>query len=451
MTPAAPGQPEQTGQPGLASPGGVPETAAPTGGQDSAREPRSGGQDLVRDLRPGGQNSAREPRPGGQDLATTSVSPTAGSLWRGGRGVLLVALLVVAVAVTGVLLGGSGGPGRTLDPADTSLSGGKGLARLLQARGVRVERVTSVAEAAALVGRAGPAGSTVLVSPTVPLDEDEAERLADLPADLLVAGVRARLDVLAPGVAPVREARARSREPRCGLPAAERAGSAYTGGVVLTAPPPSIGCYPADGAPTLVSHSGAGRTVTVVGDGQFMTNLRLAEDGNAALATNLAGGRPTLVWLTPPENGAQAGGGKAGLYGLVPAGVKWAVAQLIVAVLLLALWRGRRLGPVVAERLPVVVRAAETVEGRARLYRARRSRDRAAAALRAGFTDRVTPRLGLPAGTGPDALVNAIAERTGQAASHVGAALYGPPPVDEAGLVALAGYLDIVERQVGKS
>ncbi|MEU8383499.1 DUF4350 domain-containing protein, partial [Streptosporangium sp. NPDC048865] len=393
----------------------------------------------------GGQDPAAPPVP------RTSVSPTARGLWRGGRGILLVALLVVAVAVTGVLLGGSGGPGRTLDPADTSLSGGKGLARLLQARGVRVERVTSVAEAAALAGRAGPAGSTLLLGAAFPLDEDGARRLAKLPSDLLVAGVRTHLDVLAPGVAPMREARARSREPRCGLPAAARAGSAYTGGVALTAPPGSIGCYPANGVPTLVSHSGAGRTVTVAGDGQFMTNLRLAEDGNAALAMNLAGGRPTLVWLTPSETAAQAGGGKAGFYDLIPEGVKWAVVQLLVAVLLLALWRARRLGPVVAERLPVVVRAAETVEGRARLYRARRSRDRAAAALRAGFTDRVTPRLGLPSGTGPDALVNAIAERTGQAASHVGAALYGPPPVDEAGLVALAGYLDIVERQVGKS
>lgn len=390
-------------------------------------------------------------RTDGQPGATTSTSPTAGGLWRGGRGALLVALLVVGVAVVGVLLGGSGGPGRPLDPADTSLSGGKGLATLLRAHGVRVERVTSVAEAGTLAGQAGSAGSTVLLSETFPLDEDEAKRLAALPSDLLVVGVRAHLDLLAPGIAPRREARARSREPRCGLPAAERAGSAYAGGVALTAPSGSIGCYPADGVPTLVSHSGAGRTVTVAGDGQFMTNLRLAEDGNAALAANLAGARPTLIWLTPPESAAQAGGGRAGIYDLVPDGIKWALVQVLVTVLLLALWRSRRLGPVVAERLPVVVRAAETVEGRARLYRARRARDRAAAALRAGFTDRVTPRLGLPSGTGPDALVNAIAERTGQAASHVGAALYGPPPVDEAGLVALAAYMDIVERQVGKS
>ncbi|MEU8206709.1 DUF4350 domain-containing protein [Streptosporangium sp. NPDC049046] len=400
---------------------------------------------------PGNSGNAGNPGNATRASATTSTSPTAGGLWRGGRGILLVALLVVAVAVAGVLLGGSGGPERPLDPADTSLSGGKGLARLLQANGVRVTRVTSAEEAASLAEQAGPEGSTLLVGRTFPLDEDEAELLAAAPSDLLVVGVPEHLDLLAPGVAPVGEARARSREPRCALPAATRAGSAYSGGVTLTLPAGAIGCYPAGGKPTLVSHSVGDRTVTVAGDAQFMTNLRLAEDGNAALATNLAGGRPTLLWLTPPEATPQAGDRREGFYDLVPPGVKWAVVQVFLAVLLLALWRGRRLGPVVAERLPVVVRAAETVEGRARLYRARRARDRAAAALRAGFTDRVTPRLGLPPGTGPDALVNAIAERTGQAASHVGAALYGPPPVDEAGLVALAEYMDILERQVGKS
>ncbi|MFI6506860.1 DUF4350 domain-containing protein [Streptosporangium sp. NPDC050855] len=363
---------------------------------------------------------------------------------------LLVALVVVAGAVAGVLLGGSGQGGRLLDPADASLSGGRGLARLLQAQGVRVLPVTSVAEAAAQAGRAGPAGSTLLVTSAFPLTAGDAGRLAAIPGDLLLAGVGRHLRLLAPGVTPVREARVRSREPGCRLPAATRAGSAHVGGMTYVAPAGAVGCYPSGGRPTLVSRSTGGRTVTVTGDDAFMTNLRLAEDGNAALAMNLAGARPTLIWLTVPETGPQSDG-PAGFYDLVPEGVRWAVVQLFLAVLLLALWRGRRLGPVVTERLPVVVRAAETVEGRARLYRARRARDRAAAALREGFTDRVTPRLGLPSGAGADALVNAIAERTGQAAPHIGAALYGPPPADEAGLVALAAYMDFVERQVGKS
>lgn len=377
---------------------------------------------------------------------STSISPTARGIWRGGRGILLVALIVVLGAVAGVLLSGGSGGGRPLDPADASLSGGKGLAQLLRAHGVRVVRVTSVEEAQA----ANTGNSTLLLTDTSFLGEEEVRLLTAMSADRLVVGAQSHLEILAPGVTPGRSARTRSREPGCALPAATRAGSAYLGGLLFDAPAGAARCYLADGMPSLVGYTDEGQTVTVVGDGQFMTNLRLAEDGNAALATNLAGARPTLIWLTAPETVPGTTGGK-GLYDLVPPGVRWAVAQLALAVVLLALWQGRRLGPVVTERLPVVVRAAETVEGRARLYRARRARDRAAAALRTGFVDRITPRLGLPSAAGPDAKVGAIAERTGQAAAYVGAALYGPPPADEAGLIALAAYLDMLERQVRES
>jgi hypothetical protein len=96
----------------------------------------------------------------------------------------------------------------------------------------------------------------------------------------------------------------------------------------------------------------------------------------------------------------------------------------------------------------VVVRAAETVEGRGRLYRARRARTRAAAALRAGTLDRLLPRLGLGQGATPAAVTTAIAVRTGQDARQVGTALYGPAPADDAGLVALAGYVEFLERRI---
>ncbi|MER7206916.1 DUF4350 domain-containing protein [Streptosporangium sp. NPDC000239] len=385
-------------------------------------------------------------------LGPTPTSPTARSLWRGGRGALSIALLVVLVAVGGVLLGGGQGEGKPLDPESTSLSGARGLAQLLRAEGVRVVRVTSVTEAVEAAGTPkAPGGSMLLLGDTSFLTEEEADQLASTPADRLVVGAQPYLGRLAPGVSPGPETRARSREPRCALPAAVRAGSAYLGGTTFTAPSWATGCYPADGSPSLVRYEEAGRTITVVGDGQFMSNLRLAEDGNAALAMNLAGTRPTLVWLVAPETPPTVSATPPTLYDLIPSAVVWAVVQLAVVVLLLALWQGRRLGPVVTERLPVVVRAAETVEGRARLYRARRARDRAVSALRTGFVDRVTPRLGLPAGAGPEAVVGAIAERTGQPAAYVGSALYGRAPADEAGLIAVAAYLDMLERQVRES
>ena len=89
----------------------------------------------------------------------------------------------------------------------------------------------------------------------------------------------------------------------------------------------------------------------------------------------------------------------ASIFDLIPENVTWIVWQLWLVVLLVALWKGRRVGPLVAEELPVVVRASETVEGRGRLYRSRRARDRAAEALRTATLQRLVPRLGL----GPNA------------------------------------------------
>ncbi|GIH72917.1 DUF4350 domain-containing protein [Sphaerimonospora thailandensis] len=412
---------------------------------------------------------AGRPAPPEAGDATRTVPPaTAGTAvvktgrWRRLRGVLLVGIIVVAAAVVPVLLTPSGeAGGRYLDPADTSLAGARALADVLADHGVAVERVDSVSAALARAG----SDSLLLVTEAGEVTATGARRLAASPADRLIVGRAAHLDILASGVTPKkRDTRTRSRDPECGLHEATRAGSAYLGGMSFTGPAGSVGCYPAGANPTLVRYVLDGRTITVVGDGDFMTNLRLSEDGNAALAINLAGAKRRLVWLVPPDAAAPGtdGSGSGGPGGddptearslgdLVPDGVNWAIFQLVVAVALVAVWRGRRLGPVVVERLPVIVRASETVEGRGRLYRARRARDRAALALRAAAADRITPRLGLPATAAPDEIAAAVAVRTGEDLQQVRTAMYGPAPTDDAGLVALAEHLDRLERQVRDS
>jgi hypothetical protein len=366
---------------------------------------------------------------------------------------VLIGLLIVATAVFGVLLGSGTGERRTLDPADTSLAGSKALAELLRARGVTVDRVDTV-EAAESLSAGGDRLLLITSAAAGYLDED---RLAAIRGDRVVVGDVFGLHLLAPGVRvkAAETSRQRSREPGCALPAARAAGSAHLGGPVFTGPPGSTGCYPAGEGWSLISLPNAGGTTTVVSSGTFMTNQRLAEDGNAALALNLLGSARAVTWLaqpdTPPPVSDTAGPEGMSMYDLMPAGVPWGVAMAVIAVLLVAVWRGRRLGPVVVERLPVVVRAAETVEGRGRLYRARRARARAAEALRAGAADRLVPRLGLGSGAAPQEVVAAVAVRTGLDPQHVGAALYGPAPADDAGLVALAGYLDSIERTVGQT
>ena len=65
------------------------------------------------------------------------------------------------------------------------------------------------------------------------------------------------------------------------------------------------------------------------------------------------------------------------------------IVLLLTAGLAAAIWRGRRFGPLVPERLPVTVRAAETTEGRARLYA--HARDAVYSAL---ATERLLSELG---------------------------------------------------------
>jgi len=131
--------------------------------------------------------------------------------------------------------------------------------------------------------------------------------------------------------------------------------------------------------------------------------------------------------------------------------VNWIVWQLCLVVLLLAFWKARRIGPLVAEQLPVVVRASETVEGRGRLYRSRRASDRAADALRTATLQRLLPRLGLAPNAEPASIIASIVTRSGQDPDLIGHTLFGPPPATETDLVNLANVLDNIERQVAQS
>jgi len=117
-------------------------------------------------------------------------------------------------------------------------------------------------------------------------------------------------------------------------------------------------------------------------------------------------------------------------------------------VVAVALWRGRRLGPVVVEPLPVIVPSAETVRGRARLLRAARARDAASDELRTATIRRLSEMLGL----GPDAarvaVIDAVTSQTDKRAQEIEDLLYGAEPRDDAGLVQLATALDDLESMV---
>jgi hypothetical protein len=197
----------------------------------------------------------------------------------------------------------------------------------------------------------------------------------------------------------------------------------------------------------VVDTTETGAQIVVLGTGDPLTNQYLDEDGNASLALGLLGRHPRLVWFRPVIEPAPAG--QQATFGeLVPDWVAPVVLQLGVAVVLAAWWRARRLGPVAAEPLPVVVRAAETTEGRARIYRRGRARGHAAGVLRDAVISRLRSRLGLPRDAGPPAVTLAVSDRIGQPPAQVGSVLAGPPPPDDSALVQLADDLDRIEQEV---
>ncbi|MFG2085826.1 MULTISPECIES: DUF4350 domain-containing protein [unclassified Spirillospora] len=395
---------------------------------------------------------------GGQG-AEPSARQVAGRRWRSARGVVAVILAMVVIAVILAALRPSTSP-QALDPTSPKQDGSRALAEILRQNGTSVSVARDVDDA---VRQAGP-GTVMVVTRTERLTSEDLTHLSGAQADLLlVRPTSFALAELAPRVRKGGSTFEDADEPGCSLQAAALSGPvALHESETYDVTGPVTECYKTEyGSPRVVQVRNVAGTVTVLGSASPLTNERLTEEGNAALAMNLlsttgTGAASSVVWLVPdmPENGA--GAGQQSLGDLLPFGVKLFMLQLLVAVLLVALWRGRRLGPVVAEALPVVVRSAETVEGRARLYRAGHARDRASDALRSGARERLVPLLGLPRSSAQDPaaaqeIVSAVAHRSPYDETYVGAALYGPEPLDDAGLIALSDVLDDLERQVRQS
>ena len=380
-------------------------------------------------------------------VATTAASPTGRDLWRTARAPVLIALIIGIVAVV-IALANPGGQQGLLDPDAVDSNGSRALATILRDHGVEVIRVTSVEEAQQ---RADDA-TTLLVTRAVLLPPALMRLLAGTSADLVVlAPDDTQLAAMDIGVRATGQVSVTERPADCDLRAAQVAQSAETGGVTYEVRDGGgVGCFYNDrgSAPTLVQVPDGGRTVTVVGSGAPWTNGRLGKSGDAALGLQLLGANPRLVWLVPTLRETAIAGEHRSVIDLLPNRVLLVAGQLAIAVLVLALWRARRLGPVVAEPLPVVVRAAETVEGRARLYRASGARDRAADALRTGCRSRLVTMLGLPTDAEPGAVTSAVSARTGRPEPAVRDLLYGAAPIGDPALVRLANDLDALTREV---
>lgn len=308
------------------------------------------------------------------ELATRLTAPSPGL----GRARALVrrwgpwAVLVLAATVLASLLSGSPS-GEPLGPDNPGRDGAQALARVLADQGVDVRVVAGTSRL--LDEPVGP-GTTVLVTHTAYLGPEAgaallahtraADRLvvvvpdaAATPGDALGLAV----DVEAGGGPPL--------EADCADPLVRPGDLLGRWDVQLEATGADrasvTACYPpgaghgAGGARTgallTFPATDARPVTTLVGFGSAMTNEHVTEQAHAALALRLLGAGRELLWVVPQPADTGLDARPTGLWEVLPRNLTAAVVLLGVAVLALSVVRGRRLGPVVTEPLPAVVRA----------------------------------------------------------------------------------------------
>ena len=192
----------------------------------------------------------------------------------------------------------------------------------------------------------------------------------------------------------------------------------------------------------------------VAGLGPAWSNELITDDSHAGTAVRALGvdapaGLVPARHRRPPGPRARRGRRRGRPVGLAAVDRARPSCCSLAAVVLLALARGRRLGRLVREPLPVVVRAIETTESRGRLYR--RAGDRAARRRRAARRHRRAPRP--PARRGPRCRRRLpwCTRRRWPPGSRPARSLTscsGRAPPDDAALIHLAQQLTDLEERV---
>ena len=383
--------------------------------------------------------------------ATGRRSPVRGILTGVAIGVVFVLVAIVVYAVTRP-------QEREVDylsPTSGSPAGSRALVAVLGDQGVDVEPASTLAQVRDLVD--DPTTTTLLVFDYYfvlgPQQRRELLRLADrivvmepFDEDLVdyapgvVLGVGA--DITGTGF-----------ETDCELPAAVKAEAIdafATPYDVSEADGDIDGCFATgDDEFAVFQTRTRGADVTVVGVSGAFTNGEIVDAGNAAFALNLLGERDTLVWYRPDLSELADGDIPTAANRTAP----WLTPLVLLtlfAALAAAVWRGRRLGPLVTERLPVVVRSNETMEGRARLYERAGARGHALDSLRIGAVARLASLCGLPRRASLDEVISAVAALTGRDRTAVESLLRTRIPLTDAQLVALSDELLVLESDLAR-
>ncbi|MGB3828251.1 MAG: DUF4350 domain-containing protein [Ornithinimicrobium sp.] len=390
-------------------------------------------------------------------MSTTMHPPTTGDTAAGGRRRVgqwtMWAAVVLVLMVLATLLAGLGGSSeRPLDPNNPTANGMQALAEVLRDRGVEVEVVRGV-------GNLPPEpvdGATVLVSTTTYLSADSGRELraySRAASSLVILSPEDNLlEVFDIDAAAEPISTPTSMSPECSSALWEAGDRVSRGDTLIDLDvgvsredsticlPPSPG-YNAGGSRSgylveLAQAPSHPRTV-IAGLSSALTNRYITQEANAATGLRLLGQSDRLVWIIPSISDA-GDATPVSLVDVLPESVVPATVLALVATGVWALVRGRRLGKVTTEPLPVVIHAIETTASRGRLYQEARDRSRALASLQLASRRRLASRLGLSMTSTPDHVVQAVALATGRHTHDVHRLLADPEVGDDATLVQIA-------------
>lgn len=354
------------------------------------------------------------------------------SRWRRSLPYVLVgAAFVVAVALA-VAAQPKAEQKMPYDPSSTQPDGTRALVEVLREHGVDVDIARSAAE---LDGTHPGPDTTVMVTQSELLGRPSADRLRELAADstrVVVAAPDPYVTRLLDGPDLV-NATDRLLSPRCDDPMWK--------GVRLRSDDAHL--YQDTRAGCFVSTWKGGKGAVLVPAGGLwiwgapdaFSNEQILRADNAAIGLRMLGAHKHLVWYVPSYTDVAAGQGHS-VGDLIPRWIPPALWLALLAVAALAFARGRRLGPLAVEPLPVSVRADETTRTLGRLYRRAGDRRHAAQVLRRAARGRLAERLQLGRGASADDVVRVVAARTGRSHSAVAELLLGAPPAAGTGSAA---------------
>jgi len=331
----------------------------------------------------------------------------------------------------------------SLDPESVGDSGAMALARILEDQGVEVSVFRSRAEARAALDE----NSTLVMANPYTLSDDGITELI-APADRVVflSSSTHLVNLLRLGDNATGDPSPVAAD--CSIPEFADVGDIRPDR--MFAPADGVeGCFGTDDASAVLVDEDDGTTRIVVEGARLFSNAYLADDGNAALGLALLGQTERVVWYVPSFGDTDIEGEMPDTLGsLTPGWVTPAILLLMIAGLAAALWRGQRFGPLVAETLPVTVRASETMHGRARLTAKAGDAAHASEAIRDGSRRRLARRLGLAVNATAEEIADSASDRLRIPRGTLHDLLSGPSPTDDPSLIDLARRLQELESAV---